>query len=168
MVKKSGKIFFQISHRPQDLISTQFKAVIRLDFHFFFVPVSTVYNQNKTIISVLKKLASFFQCLIKIYKVMKLSCVDCFLFLSLNCRERSVFILKRFTSFLNQINIFHLEMVLPKQEYQNRLKYHSLSSLHQSLGFTHALFFSFIFSFNSVSVDANISFLFLGVNGYRK
>lgn len=85
---------------------------------------------------------------------------------SLNCTERSIFILKRFTSFLNWINSFHLEIVLTKQKYQNRLKYHSLSLLHQSLGFTSAIFFS-IFK-NSVCVDANMSFLFHIVNAYRK
>ena len=61
---------------------------------------------------------------------------------SLNCRERFIFILKRFTSFLNWINSLHLEIVLTKQKYQNRLKYHSLSLLHQSLGFTSIIFFS--------------------------
>lgn len=61
---------------------------------------------------------------------------------SLNYRERSIFILKRFTSFLNKINSFHLEIVLTKQKYQDRLKYHSLSLLHQSLGFTRGTFFS--------------------------
>lgn len=72
--------------------------------------------------------------------------------LSLNCREWSIFILKRFASFLYQINFFHLDIVLTKQEYQNRLKYHSLSYLHQSLGFTRAIFFSFLF-FSILSVS---------------
>lgn len=85
---------------------------------------------------------------------------------SLNCTERSILILKRFTSFLNWINSFHLQIVLTKQNYQNRLKYHSLSLLRQSLGFTSAIFF-FIFK-NSVRVDANMSSLFRIASAYRK
>lgn len=64
---------------------------------------------------------------------------------SLSYREKYIFILKRFTSFLNCINSFHLEIVLTKLKYQNRWKYHSLPLLHQSLGFNSAIFISIFF-----------------------